>query len=159
MRHIHHNPVEKNAQSRCGRGHVLLELSCSSFMLLVFTILSADMGVLIYGAEFNDRACRDAARAAAQGSDLNESTKLIKATLKAHAGDGNYITSPALQNVVYNDYGGSPPPQVAPYVTVTTKTVARAPFAPLVFFKGPVFLQNGVMTFMQTYTFPIVKTK
>ena len=28
-------------------------------MLLVFTILTADIGVLIYGAEFNDRACRD----------------------------------------------------------------------------------------------------
>jgi len=127
--------------------------------MLVFTILTADIGVLIYGAEFNDRACRDAARAAAQGQDAQQSTQLIKAILKAHQGDGSYITAPTLQGLVYNDYGGNPPPQVAPFVTVTTLTVAKAPFAPLMFFQGPVFLQNGSFTFSQSYTFPIVKTK
>ncbi|MBS1954841.1 MAG: hypothetical protein JST89_11685 [Cyanobacteria bacterium SZAS-4] len=144
---------------RSNRASVLLELSCSCFMMLVFTILSADLGVLIYGAEFNDRACRDAARAAAQGQDAQQSARLIRAILKAHRGDGNYITAPTLQNVVYNDYGGNPPPQVAPFVSVTTSTVAKAPFAPLVFFQGPVFLENGSFKFSQTYTFPIVKTK
>ena len=144
---------------RSKRASVLLELSCSCFLMLVFTILTADIGVLIYGAEFNDRACRDAARAAAQGQDAVQSTQLIKAILKAHQGDGNYIIAPTLQRLVYNDYGGSPPPQVAPFVTVTTSTVARAPFAPLAFFQGPVFLQNGSFSFSQTYTFPIVRTK
>jgi hypothetical protein len=79
--------------------------------------------------------------------------------LKAHQGDGNYITAPILQRLVYNDYGGNPPAQTAPFVSVTTSTVARAPFAPLVFFHGPVFLENGSFSFSQTYTFPIVKTK
>jgi hypothetical protein len=128
-------------------------------MMVVFTILSADIGVLIYGAEFNDRACRDAARAAAQGQDAQQSTQLIRAILKAHQGDGNYITAPTMQSLVYNDYGGNPPAQTAPFVTVTTLTKARAPFAPLVFCKGPVFLQNGTFSFTQSYTFPIVKTK
>jgi len=144
---------------RTERAHVLIELSCSCFLLLVFTILTADIGVLIYGAEFNDRACRDAARAAAQGQDAQQSTQLIRAILKAHQGDGNYITAPILQRLVYNDYGGNPPAQTAPFVSVTTSTVARAPFAPLVFFHGPVFLENGSFSFSQTYTFPIVKTK
>jgi hypothetical protein len=146
-------------QPRNNRAHVLIELSCACFMMVVFTILTADMGVLIYGAEFNDRACRDAARAAAQGQDVQQSTQLIKAILKAHQGDGNYITAPTLQGVVYNDFGGNPPPQTAPFVTVTTLTTARAPFAPIVFFQGPVFLQNGSFTFTQSYTFPIVRTK
>ncbi len=141
---------------RTKRAHVLIELSCSCFMMLVFTILTADIGVLIYGAEFNDRACRDAARAAAQGQDAQQSTQLIRAILKAHQGDGNYITSPTLQQLVYNDYGGNPPPQVAPFVSVTTSTIARAPFAPLMFFQGPVFLENGSFSFSQTYTFPIL---
>ncbi|MFN8551244.1 MAG: hypothetical protein U0103_07135 [Candidatus Obscuribacterales bacterium] len=144
---------------RSQRASILIELSCSCFMMLVFTILTADIGVLIYGAEFNDRACRDAARAAAQGQDARQSTQLIRAILKAHQGDGNYIKVPTLQNLIYNDYGGNPPAQEAPYVTVTTSTTARAPFAPLVFFEGPVFLKNGSFTFTQTYTFPIVRTK
>ena len=147
------------AGCRSKRASVLLELSCSCFMMLVFTILTADIGVLIYGAEFNDRACRDAARAAAQGQDAGQSTQLIKAILKSHQGDGNYIKVPTLENLIYNDYGGNPPPQVSPFVTVTVSTIARAPFAPLVFFQGPVFLQNGSFAFSQTYTFPIVKTK
>jgi hypothetical protein len=151
--------LNRKAKLRLNRGHILLELSCSAFLMLVFTILTADMGVLIYGAEFNDRACRDAARAAAQGQNAQQSTQLIRAILIAHKGDGNYITSPSLQALVYNDFGGSPPAQVSPFVTVTTKTTARAPFAPLVFFKDAVFLQNGTFSFTQTYTFPIVKTK
>lgn len=147
------------SKPRSNRASVLLELSCSCFIMLVFTILSADLGVLIYGAEFNDRACRDAARAAAQGQDAQQSTRLIRAILKAHQGDGNYITAPTLQHLVYNDYNGNPPPQTAPFVSVTTSTIAKAPFAPLMFFQGPVFLENGSFKFSQTYTFPIVKTK
>jgi hypothetical protein len=85
------------SQQRNARAHVLIELSCACFMMVVFTILTADMGVLIYGAEFNDRACRDAARAAAQGQDTQQSTQLIKAILRAHQGDGNYITSSRLR--------------------------------------------------------------
>lgn len=153
----HQQTTRQKARSK--RASILIELSCSCFMMLVFTILTADIGVLIYGAEFNDRACRDAARAAAQGQDAAQSTQLIRAILKAHQGDGNYVKVPTLQNLIYNDYGGDPPKQEAPYVTVTTSTTARAPFAPLVFFEGPVFLQNGSFTFTQTYTFPIVRTK
>lgn len=144
---------------RSRRAHILIELSCSAFMFLVFTILTADMGVLIYGAEFNDRSCRDAARAAAQGQDAEQSTQLVTAILKAHQGDGHYVVSPKLDKLVYNDYGGNPPAHTAPYVTVTTSTTARAPFAPLEFFEGATFLRNNMFTFSQTYTFPIVRTK
>lgn len=154
-----HQYQNHKSKPRNKRASILLELSCSCFMMLVFTILTADIGVLIYGAEFNDRACRDAARAAAQGQDSAQATQLVKAILKAHQGDGNYIKVPTLEKLSYEDYAGNPPPQVAPFVTVTVSTIARAPFAPLVFFQGPVFLQNGSFAFSQTYTFPIVRTK
>jgi len=130
------------------------------FFLTIFALLGADMGVIMLGAYQNDRACRDAARSAALGQDAVQSTKLAIAALKAHAGDGYYFSNPALNGaIVYNDFLGNPPPQTSPFVTVSTQTTAKAPFAPLHYSDNAIFLDGGTITFKQKYTFPIVRTK
>ena len=152
--------ISDKTGSRRSKGHAVIELSCSAFLLLVFTILTSDVCIVIFGAYQNDQACRDAARAAAQGQDQIQSTKLAIAALKAHAGDGYYFSNPAIQGIVtYIAYGGSPPPNRSPFVQLTTSTVARMPFAPLQFANGPIFVKNGTVTFTQSYAFPIVRTK
>lgn len=141
-------------------GHAAIELICSGFFLFVFAVLSADICVVLFGAYQNDRACRDAARSAAQGQDAVQSTKLAKAALKAHAGDGYYFSDPTLDRaIVYNDFGGTPPAGTSPFVSVSTRTTARVPFSPLRFTADAVFLDGGAVTFKQSYTFPIVRTK
>lgn len=155
------NETKTTAQSRRTRhGHAALELVCSAFFLFVFAVLSADICVVLFGAYQNDRACRDAARSAAQGQDASQSTKLANAALRAHAGDGYYFSNPVLDRaIVYNDFGGMPPTGTSPFVNVTTRTSARVPFSPLRFSADAVFLDGGTVTFKQSYTFPIVRTK
>lgn len=146
--------------NHAAHGHAAIELICSSFFLFVFAVLSADICIVLFGAYQNDRACRDAARSAAQGQDVAQSTKLANAALKAHAGDGYYFSDPVLDAaVVYNDFGGTPPPATSPFVKVATRTTARVPFSPLRFTSDAVFLDGGAVTFKQSYTFPIVRTK
>lgn len=140
-------------------GSILIELACGASLMLVFSLLCADIGMVVFGVDINDRACRDAARAAALGGSTSESVALASAALKAHAADGYYFTSPQLVlPISYNDYGGNPPAQTSPYVQITTSTIARVPFAPVDFF-GAQFLKNGTISFKQTYTFPLLKAK
>jgi hypothetical protein len=145
---------------RANRGTLTLELSCTAIFFSVFAYLTADLGYVLYGADFNDRACRDAARAAAQSSSLAEAIKKVNAVLQSHQGNPVIMSGPALYApVVYQDFGGSPPPQTSPFVTVTTTTRINLPFAPIVFMGGATFGQTGNCVFTQSYTFPIVRLK
>jgi hypothetical protein len=120
--------------------------------------MAVHVGVMIFGAFLNDRACRDAARAAAQGKTITQATQLAQAVLVAHKQTNSFLTSPSLQTpIVYQDFGGNPPnPQTSPYVQVTTLTTANLPFLPINFLSNA-FTQDKQMTFKQTYTFPIVR--
>lgn len=150
----------KQRYSRRKKGSALVEFSAFAFLFFVFSILAVHIAVVLYGAYFNDRACRDAARAAAQGMDGTQATKLATSVLKAHATPGTFLQTPILKTpVVYQDFGGTPPTQTSPYVQVTTTTVAVLPFRPLSFLAGGTILQDGMIPFTQTYTFPIVRVK
>src|SRR6516162_1312165 len=112
-----------------GLGYLSFEIPVVSMLFLVFAFLSADMGYVLYGADFNDRACRDAARSAAQASNLAAAIKKVNAVLQSHKGNAMVMSGPSLLGpVVYQDYGGSPPAQTSPYVTVTTTTTINLPF-------------------------------
>lgn len=144
-------------RSKRESGHILIEFVCFSFWLILFMYITVDVCVLLLGASANDRACRDAARAAAHGSNPTEARALAETSLKAHAGGGFFTSPPALQgNFTYNDYAGNPPPQQTPFVIVETRSTAKLPFAPIVFFNNG-FTQAGTYTFSRTYTFPIVR--
>jgi hypothetical protein len=137
----------------------LVELACGSFFFTLFAVLAVQMGISLFGAFYNDQACRDAARAAAQGQNITQATQQAQTVLKTHRVIGGYISSPSLQiPIVYNDFGGNPPVATSPYVQLTTKTTMTMPFGPLAFFNAGT-LQDGKMVFTQTYTFPIVRTQ
>lgn len=154
----------KLARSRadhCNRGKtgsLLVELSCCSFMMLVFVILAVHLSAIIFGAYMNDVACRDAARAAAQGEDLTQATRLAQTVLKGHE-TVSFVGKPVLKSpIVYQTFNGAPDPQSSPYVQLTTSTEVTLPFQPLTFF-GTAQFQDGKLKFSNTYTFPIVRLK
>ncbi len=147
-----------SSRSRRTHGHSIIELAMLSVLFSIFAVFALDIGFVLLGSQMNDEACRDAARAAAQGSDYINSIRLARAALASHKPDGYYVTQPTLDAgaFVYEDFTGSPPPDTSPYVKVTTTTSVRIP-AP-VFFIGASFGKDGTMQFSKSYTFPIVKT-
>lgn len=140
-------------------GHVLIEVSMLAVLFVVMGALSVDACYMIMGSEVNDRACRDAARAAASADNYITSLQFARTAVIPHAGDGTYVGSPQVEasSFVYEDFAGNPPPETSPYVSVTTKCIIRVP-API-FFLGSAFLSSGSMQFTKTYVFPIVKTQ
>lgn len=143
---------------RGSRAHSLVEVSLLSVLFVVIAILCLDVGYVMMASQLNDRACRDAARAAAEADNYLSSLQMAQAAVIPHKGDGYWVTNPkvATSKFVYQDFSGSPPTNVSPYVTVTTDCDVRIP-API-FFLGASFKANGIMSFTKTYTFPIVKT-
>lgn len=141
------------------RGHTLVELSMLSVLFVIMAVLSLDVGYVLMGSEVNDRACRDAARAAAQGDNYDTALRLAQVAVIPHRADGVYVSSPTVDTAqfTYQDFGGDPPPNESPFVSVTTRANVRIP-API-FFLGSGFGQNGTMQFSKTYVFPIVKTQ
>lgn len=148
------------AGNRCSRhGHTLIELSMLSVLFVVMSVLCLDMGYLIMGSQMNDRACRDAARAAADADNYATALQLAQAAVVPHRGDGYFVTNPTVDSsqFLYQDFGGDPPPNTSPFVRVTTNCNIRLP-API-FFLNSSFGSSGAMTFSKTYIFPIVKTQ
>ncbi len=141
-------------------GHNVIELGCIMIALAVVTVLSVDIGVVMLAASTNERACRDAARAAAQASDATNALRLAQAACKTHAVNNIFLTNPSVDgnNFVYQDYSGSPPPDTSPYVSVVTWIDVHVP-APVAFAGAKFNPNNGTMTLRKEYTFPIVKTQ
>jgi Flp pilus assembly protein TadG len=145
-------------RNRKERGVVVMELAASAFMLLIFSILAAHLSLMVYGAYINDRACRDAARAAAQGSSQPEAEKMANVILTTHHALGSYVEAPSVKgHVQYQDYNGSPPAGHSPFVHVVTETKVHSPFK-LLTVCGETF-QDGAVVFTQSYTFPVVRVK
>ncbi len=152
-------------QSRNRKGSAVVEMACSSIFMVIFAIFAVYMSLLVICAHITDRAARDAARAAAQTqpqADLAttkaQATKVVNSILQSFKTANSFMTPPVLQNLVYEDYNGSPPDEdTSPYVTVTVVSTAKLPFAPTQFFGNTYGTQS--YTFSQTYTFPIVNTR
>lgn len=150
---------EKLSLKRRAKGHSIIELGILSVLFAVVAIFCVDVCFMLMASQVNERACRDAARAAAQADNYLSSLQLAQAAVASHKADGNYVSSPAVDasSFVYQDFGGNNPASVSPFVSVTTTTNIRVP-AP-VFFMGQNMGPDGTMQFTKTYTFPIVKTK
>lgn len=145
-------------RNRNQRGVLVIELAASAFMLLIFSVLAAHLSLMVYGAFINDRACRDAARAAAQGSSRTEAQRMAYTILTTHHALGSYVDPPTVKgNVEYQDYTGTPPVGHSPFVHVVTETKVHSPFR-LLTVCGETF-QDGTVVFTQSYTFPIVRVK
>jgi Flp pilus assembly protein TadG len=147
------------SHSRNRKGTQIIELGCVAIMLVIVTLLGTDVGIMVMGSSTNERACRDAARAAAQGNNYANALQLAQASLRQHRTDGYFLTNPQVDttNFIYNDFAGNPPPNTSPFVSVTTFMDIRVP-APIMFAGATFNPGNGQMRFTKTYNFPIVKT-
>jgi len=142
---------------RPNNGGAILELSIIAVLLVVIALFCVDVLILALASGLNERACRDAARIAAQATNYSDSLSLAQTAVKCYQGDGYFVTSPSVDtsSFVYNDFGGTPPVDTSPFVQVTTTSQVRIP--------APIFVYglnfgNGSMSFKKTYTFPIVTT-
>ncbi|MBX9667466.1 MAG: hypothetical protein K2X93_07595 [Candidatus Obscuribacterales bacterium] len=142
---------------RRGVGFTFAEVAGTSFFVIVFAALGVDTALLIFGSSINDSACRNAARAAAQGGDVSKATSLAQAAIKAHRTDGYFITQPTITMLNYETFGGVPPVNETPYVQVRTEVTVKLPVP--IFFFGVTFNDNNDMVFRQMYAYPIIKTK
>lgn len=140
--------------NRKQQGTLLVDLSVACIIVIAFAVLALDCGGAIMAFGITDRACRDAARAAAQGSSPTEARQLANSVIRTYASSSGILSSPRIENVTYTDFGGHPPDGSSPFVTVTTSANARV-LAPLSFFGRDVLAGNFPMR--KTYTFPIVK--
>lgn len=139
---------------RSNRGTTLIDLSIACMVIIGFAITALDFGGAMMAFGITDRACRDAARAAAQGSSSTEAKRLATAVIKSYANTSGVLSSPQVDTVTFNDFGGHPPDGVSPFVTVTTSARATV-LAPLNLFGHD--LLSGNFPMRKTYTFPIVK--
>lgn len=149
---------------RNSKGSAVVEMACSSIFVIIFGIFAVYMSLLVICAHITDRAARDACRAAAQTqpqADLAltkaQATKVVNSILKSFESANAFMTAPTLQNLIYEDFDGTPPEDTTPFVTVTVVSTAKLPFASTSFF-GNTYGTDSY-TFSQTYTFPIVNTR
>lgn len=152
MKSVH---TKNQQRRRSNRGTLVAEMAFGCLITVFIVLFALDIAgaMMCYGV--NDRACRDAARAAAQGSTPAEATELANGILTSYRTNAGPLNStPVLVTIVYNDFGGNPPEGVSPFVTVTTRSVAR-PIAP--FHIGSSQLIGSSIPLVKTYTFPIVK--
>ena len=141
-------------RGRKQNGTLLVDLSVACMILVAFAVLALDCGGAVMAFGITDRACRDAARAAAQGSSPSEARQLANAVIRTYANSSGILSSPRVESVTYTDFGGHPPEGSSPFVTVTTSANARVLYS-LSFFGRDVLAGNFPMR--KTYTFPIVK--
>lgn len=139
--------------SRNERGTVFAELAIGCMIMIGIAMFALDIGTAMMCFGTNDRACRDAARAAAQGSNAAEANNLARRIVQNFNSQSNLVTSPQVVSVVYNDFNGTPPDGVSPFVLVTTRATARA-VAPWGLGKTAI---GGTFPLTKTYCFPIVK--
>ncbi len=143
----------KNKNRNC-KGTGLAEIAMASLIMIGMALFALNIGAAMISYGVNDRACRDAARAAAQGGSSVEAQNLASKILQSYAQNGNLLRTPSLLGVKYNDFNGTPPEGVSPFVTVTTTMNARS-IAPFSLFGAEIVKASFPVS--KTYTFPIVK--
>lgn len=146
--------TQGNARIRSKRGSTAIELGAAAMIMIALVAFGLNICIAMMGYTMNDRACRDAARAAAQAPTLSEANTRASRILASYKGSSPLFKQLVMTNLTYTDFGGTPPEGVAPFVTVTTRAQSDVPCAINVFGKD-VF--GNSMQFRRSYTFPIVK--
>lgn len=144
---------------RKATGTGLAEVAIACVILVSMALFAIDIGTAMVLYNYNDRACRDAAREAANGQDTIEALRLANLTLQNWAQDPRKCLirmNPIVKEIRYNDFNGNPPDGQSPFVSVTVRTEVRS-IAPFRLAGVQVIRDN--FTVQKTYTFPIVKMK
>ncbi len=145
----------KNSRSkRTKRGSVAVELAAGALVTIGIVALALNVCFAMMSYGLNDRACRDACRAAAQGASAVEAEGLARTIVKSYSSSNSQLAPIEVSNITYTDFGGTPSADVSPFVSVTTRTTAKMP-APIEFFGNKVFADS--IPVQKTYTFPIVR--
>jgi hypothetical protein len=143
--------AKRRSRTRPVSGSSFVELTVAVAIITAMTIFAVDICLVMVAYGVNDRACRDAARAAAQGADKSQALNLAKAATDMHDFLSNVIDEPAIDESTFT-YQTSPATG-QPHVTVTTRTTVKVP-AP-VFLMGAKISDDQISVASQ-YTFPIV---
>lgn len=145
----------KNKNERNSGGTALIELACVAVMLAVVTVLSVDIGIMLLAFNVNDRACRDAARAAGGGTDYASALRLAQSSVCMHKTSGSFIGQPTVDTAQFGYYDSGLPTNCSPYVSCTTNISVRLPAT--IYYAGAKLDASGAMTFSRKYTYPIIK--
>lgn len=140
------------------KGSAFAELAVVGLIMTLILAFVLDIAIALMAFSTVDRACRDAARAAAQGTDSAEARQLALAITNDHLSRSPLLTAPIVTNVVYQDFGGNPSPSECPFVEVTTTATVVVP-APLFLLGSNSGGSNQPLTLGKKYRFPIVKLK
>lgn len=157
---LHHRRYQaNNSQSRhhgrSQKGSCMIDLGFACLALIVLAVFGMNMCFALVSFSMTDRACRDAARAAAQASNRTQAQQLAQAVLRSYKSQSSLmVTQPLLQSLDFTDFGGNPPSGQSPFVRVTTFSSVRMP-APVRVFGQNVF--SATIPLRKTYVFPIVK--
>lgn len=151
-------------------GSSIAETVAMAPILAVISVFIVNIILLVYATWYNDSACKDAARAAAQQDNVQDAMSAARAACIAYKVNSPLLTSPTIQidngGFVYEDLqdelaaeqggqdGGNSTRQ-GPYVKVTTAVKVNLP-APV--FAGSDLITRNVLL-RQTYAFPLVKLK
>ncbi|MBX9688105.1 MAG: hypothetical protein K2X27_15465 [Candidatus Obscuribacterales bacterium] len=139
---------------RKNSGSMFVEIGAGALVTIsmMALALNACFAMLAYG--INDRACRDAARAAAQQDTFASASNIARIVVSGFNRNASLMGAIQVDNVTYTDFGGNPPQDKSPFVTVTTHANVKMP-APIEFFGHDIF--SGSLPVRKTYTFPIVR--
>jgi hypothetical protein len=168
--------------SRSYKGHTLVEISSTSFIVLVIGLFCLNIAFTLWGAILNDVSARDAARAAGQTNNEKDALRAALVSVQCHKTDGFFISQPNIVDASNNlqpipATNGSKPagyqnasgtfkyitlpselnpaePDTSPYVVVTTSCNIRLP-APILFFDFRIN-NNQSLSFTRQYVFPII---
>ena len=139
---------------RTTRGSISIEIAAGAFVSIGLMALALNVcfAMLAYG--LNDRACREAARAAAQQSTKIAAQDVAKFVVAGFNKENSNLGTIKVTDVTYNDFKGAPPDDQSPFVSITTSTSVAMP-APIEFFGKQVFASS--IPVQKRYTFPIVR--
>lgn len=147
--------INKNTRRmRSARGVAALELAIGSLITIAVMafVLNICFAMITFGV--NDRACRDACRAAAQGANPNEALNMAKSAVAPYNTSPLVISNLQVTQVQYQDFGGNIPAGQSPFVTVSTQATTKLPAVLSVFGQD---LFPASIPVRQSYTFPIVR--
>ncbi len=154
--------LRKCSALRSTRGSSFIEVAFAAMLMSLMMLFVLDIGILMIAYSVNDRACRDACRAAAQASGTNEAAQRANAKARVDSvlaqyntgGAGVILTSPERDTDVDDEgvFWSNPPSGQNAFVRVTTRSTIRVPAPAL--FGGVKLSPNGVIVKKQ-YTFPI----
>lgn len=138
---------------RLESGSAAFELVAASLIMISVVAFALNVCMALIAYTTNDRACRDAARSAAQGASVSEATQRASRILLGYSGSAA-LRNLRLERIDYNDFAGRPPSGVSPFVKVITSAECAIP-CPISVFGNDVFRPS--LQIRKVYTFPIVK--